>query len=127
MSQTQTIWAVVEHEKPLQKIEIPIPEPSGKQVLIKVTHCGVCHSDLHFWDGYYDLGQGKKFMIKDRGVTLPRACGHEFWETSRNSGLKPRASQLAHDRLCILGLAVAAAGDAFKARTTCVPSSKSLG
>ena len=78
MSQTQTVWAVVEHEKPLKKIEVPMPEPTGKEVLIKVTHAGVCHSDLHFWDGFYDLGQGKKFFIKDRGATLPRAVGHEI-------------------------------------------------
>ncbi|KAJ6178237.1 GroES-like protein [Penicillium mononematosum] len=75
---TQHAWAVVEHGKPLQKIEIPIPEPVGTEVLIKVSHCGVCHSDLHFWEGSYDLGGGKRLYVKDRGAKLPRALGHEI-------------------------------------------------
>ena len=71
-------WAVVEFNAPLQKIKRPLPEPSGTEVLIQVTHCSVCHSDLHFWEGYYDLGGGKRFNITDRGVVLPRAIGHEI-------------------------------------------------
>ena len=71
-------WCVVEHEKPLQKISLPKPEPTGTEVLIKVTHAGVCHSDIHFWEGYYDLGGGKIFRVADRGATLPQALGHEI-------------------------------------------------
>jgi len=71
-------WAVVEHEKPLQRITKPVPEPTGTEVLLEVTHCGVCHSDLHFWEGSYDLGGGKVYKISDRGVKLPRAVGHEI-------------------------------------------------
>ena len=40
-------WAVVENGKPLKEIELPTPEPKGTEVLVEVTHCGVCHSDLH--------------------------------------------------------------------------------
>ena len=71
-------WAVVENGKPLQELELPTPEPKGTEVLVEVTHCGVCHSDLHIWEGYYDLGGGKKMSLKDRGVTLPLAMGHEI-------------------------------------------------
>lgn len=71
-------WVVAEHGKPLEKIKRLLPEPTGTEVLVKVTHCGVCHSDLHFWEGSYDLGGGKKFSISDRGVKLPRAVGHEI-------------------------------------------------
>jgi alcohol dehydrogenase/propanol-preferring alcohol dehydrogenase len=70
-------WAVIENGAPLQEIELPTPEPKGTEVLIAVTHCGVCHSDLHIWDGYYDLGGGKHMSLKDRGVVLPLAMGHE--------------------------------------------------
>lgn len=52
---TMTAWAVVAHNEPLQKIELPIPEPIGTEILIKVTHSGICHSDLHFWEGFYDV------------------------------------------------------------------------
>lgn len=71
-------WSVVENGAPLRELEMPTPEPTGKQVLLEVTHCGVCHSDLHIWDGYYDLGGGKRMSLKDRGVTLPLAMGHEI-------------------------------------------------
>jgi len=71
-------WAVVESGQPLQEIELPTPEPSGTEVLVEVTHCGVCHSDLHIWDGYYDIGGGKKMSLVDRGVKLPLAMGHEI-------------------------------------------------
>jgi propanol-preferring alcohol dehydrogenase len=71
-------WAVIESGKPLQEIELPTPEPKGTEVLLQVTHCGVCHSDLHIWDGYYDIGGGKQMSLKDRGVVLPLAMGHEI-------------------------------------------------
>jgi propanol-preferring alcohol dehydrogenase len=71
-------WAVVENGKPLREMEMPTPEPAGTQVLLETTHCGVCHSDLHIWDGHYDLGGGKVMNLKDRGVVLPLAMGHEI-------------------------------------------------
>ncbi len=71
-------WAVVENGKDLQEMDWPTPEPVGKQVLLEVTHCGVCHSDLHVWEGWYDMGGGKRMSLKDRGVVLPLAMGHEI-------------------------------------------------
>lgn len=71
-------WAVVEAGKPLQEIELPTPEPTGRQVLLEVTHAGVCHSDLHIWEGEYDLGSRGKMRLTDRGVVLPLAMGHEI-------------------------------------------------
>jgi alcohol dehydrogenase/propanol-preferring alcohol dehydrogenase len=71
-------WAVVENGKPLQAIEMPKPEPVGSQVLLEVVHCGVCHSDLHLWEGHYGLGGDKRMLLKDRGVTLPLVMGHEI-------------------------------------------------
>ena len=70
-------WAVVRNGQPLEAVEITTPEPTGAQVLLKTTYCGVCHSDLYFQDGYYDLGGGKRLSLKDRGVTLPFIPGHE--------------------------------------------------
>ena len=71
------LWAITEPGKPLQKLTEVDPVPLGTEVLVKVSHCGVCHSDLHLWKGEYDLGGGKKLNILDRGVKLPRAPGHE--------------------------------------------------
>ena len=83
-------WAVIESGKPLQQIELPTPEPKGTEILLEVTHCGVCHSDLHIWDGYYDVGGGQKMSLKDRGVVLPLAMGHEI--VARVVKLGPEAS-----------------------------------
>ena len=83
-------WAVVENGAPLQEIELPTPEPRGTEVLVEVTHCGVCHSDLHIWEGYYDLGGGQKMSLKDRGVSLPLAMGHEI--VGRVAKLGPEAT-----------------------------------
>jgi len=75
--ETMRAWAVVENGAPLQELEFPTPDPQGTQVLVEVTHCGVCHSDLHIWEGYYELGGGKRLSLADRGVVLPLAMGHE--------------------------------------------------
>lgn len=83
-------WAVVENGAPLQEIELPTPEPKGTEVLLAVTHCGVCHSDLHIWEGEYDIGGGRKISLKERGVVLPLAMGHEI--VGRVVKLGPEAS-----------------------------------
>jgi alcohol dehydrogenase, propanol-preferring len=62
---------------PLQCNELPDPTPTGTEVLLKVLAAGVCHSDLHLSDGYFDLGGGKKLSILDRGMKLPTTLGHE--------------------------------------------------
>ncbi len=62
---------------PVEPIETAEPEPKGTEVVIDVTRCGVCHSDLHLQEGYYDLGGGKKLSLADRGVALPAVLGHE--------------------------------------------------
>lgn len=62
---------------PLQMNEAEAPKPQGTQVLLKMLAAGVCHSDLHIWDGYYEIGGGKKMMLADRGIKLPLTMGHE--------------------------------------------------
>ena len=71
-------FKVADFNAPLQEVDEPTPQPAGTQVLIKVKAAGVCHSDLHIWEGGYDLGHGRKpLSLKDRGVSLPRTMGHE--------------------------------------------------
>ena len=45
---------------------------------MRVEACGVCHSDLHIWQGYFDLGDGRRVSHADRGCTLPFTLGHEI-------------------------------------------------
>jgi alcohol dehydrogenase/propanol-preferring alcohol dehydrogenase len=71
-------FQVADFNAPLREVDQPTPQPAGTQVLIKVKAAGVCHSDLHIWEGGYDLGHGRKpLSLKDRGVSLPRTMGHE--------------------------------------------------
>ena len=63
--------------EPLRYTEQPTPEPKGTQVLLKVLAAGVCHSDLHIADGWFDLGGGKRLSLADRGMKLPMTLGHE--------------------------------------------------
>ncbi len=71
-------FQVAEFNAPLKEVDQPTPQPTGSQVLIKVKAAGVCHSDLHIWEGGYDLGHGRKpLSLRDRGVSLPRTMGHE--------------------------------------------------
>ena len=69
-------WAVVRPRAPLECVEIADPVPTGTEVVVEVTAAGVCHSDLHFWEGEYNLGGGRILRIADRGAALPRAMGH---------------------------------------------------
>ena len=67
---------IIEPNKPLEINESELPKPNGNQVIVKVKSTGVCHSDLHLWEGGYDTGDG--FMkVTDRGVKFPVTPGHE--------------------------------------------------
>src|SRR6267142_2423130 len=70
-------YQIIEHGKPLQRVVFETPKPQGTEVLVRVTRAGVCHSDLHIWDGYFDWGGGKRFYVKERGCVPPFTMGHE--------------------------------------------------
>jgi D-arabinose 1-dehydrogenase-like Zn-dependent alcohol dehydrogenase len=69
--------SLTEYGKPLQATEAETPGPTGTEVLLRVSHCGVCHSDLHLQDGYFSLGGEQKLDV--RGLRpLPFTFGHEI-------------------------------------------------
>ena len=70
-------YQLVEFGQPLKAASLPIASPSGHEVVVAVKAAGVCHSDLHIWEGSYDLGGGRRLMLKDRGIPLPLTMGHE--------------------------------------------------
>jgi len=63
--------------KPLAQALRETPQPVGSEVLLRVGSCGVCHSDIHLQEGYFDLGNGNR-MDLGRGVAPPRVLGHEI-------------------------------------------------
>jgi alcohol dehydrogenase len=69
--------SLIEYAKPLQATDAPTPVPTGTQVLVRISHCGVCHSDLHLQDGYFNLGGGQKLDVS-ANRSLPFTLGHEI-------------------------------------------------
>lgn len=67
--------AVTHFATPLERLDKADPTPQGCEVLIKVTGCGVCHSDVHLRDGYFDMGAGVKAPLQQ---PLPMVMGHEI-------------------------------------------------
>ncbi|MEA3311071.1 MAG: alcohol dehydrogenase catalytic domain-containing protein, partial [candidate division WOR-3 bacterium] len=57
--------APIESE-PLKLVDLGMPEPGAGQVRVKVSRCGVCHTDLHTVEGDLDLPR------------LPIVPGHEI-------------------------------------------------
>jgi alcohol dehydrogenase, propanol-preferring len=60
---------------PLSSMNLERPRPGPGQVLVKVTRAGLCHSDLHLHDGYFDLGGGSKQPV---AIAFPAILGHEI-------------------------------------------------
>ena len=69
---------IVEPKEALQVQELATPKPKGSQVLVKVLSSGVCHSDIHLWEGGYEGPGGKFLKTTDRGVKYPVTPGHEI-------------------------------------------------
>jgi D-arabinose 1-dehydrogenase-like Zn-dependent alcohol dehydrogenase len=69
--------SLVKFDAPLCETIAETPEPRGREVLVRIERCGLCHSDLHIQDGYADLGGGKK-LDTTRGMVLPFTLGHEI-------------------------------------------------
>jgi len=63
--------------RPLARVLRDTPQPQGSEVLVQVGSCGVCHSDLHLQDGYFDLGGGNKIDMA-KPMSPPRTLGHEI-------------------------------------------------
>jgi len=60
--------------QPLKLADIPVPQPGEGQLLVKVSTCGVCRTDLHVLDG--DLTEPK----------LPLILGHQIVGTVAQLG-----------------------------------------
>ena len=68
---------IVKVNEKLEIQQLETPKPKGSQVLVKVQSSGVCHSDIHLWEGYYEGIGGQPLKTTDRGVNYPLTPGHE--------------------------------------------------
>ena len=69
--------SMLDYGKPLEPTSLEIPTPTGSEILLKISHCGVCHSDIHIQDGFFNLGEGKELDVR-AGRELPFTLGHEI-------------------------------------------------
>jgi len=77
---------IVKPKESLQVQELDIPKPKGSQVLVTVQSSGVCHSDIHLWEGGYEGPHGLFLKTTDRGVKYPLTPGHEIAGTIDSLG-----------------------------------------
>lgn len=64
-------------DRSIREVESETPVPTGKEVLLRTTHSGVCHSDIHARDGHFDLGSRGKLPLASRGMGDSLVMGHE--------------------------------------------------
>lgn len=77
---------IIRPKDPLQVQDSDTPKPTGQEVLVKVHSSGVCHSDIHLWEGGYEGVNGQFMKTTDRGVKYPLTPGHEIAGTIDSLG-----------------------------------------
>ena len=77
MAEQMRCYQLTGFGQPLQEKLSPCPAPTGSEVVLRVLASGVCHSDLHIFEGFHDLGGGRKISLEGR-VPLPLTLGHEI-------------------------------------------------
>src|SRR4051794_26783437 len=102
--------SLIKFDAPLCETVIDTPKPQGREVLVRIERCGLCHSELHIQDGYADLGNGKR---------LDTTRGMPFTSVTRSPASSMRSVQMLRKissdrrRRYFPGWAVASAGIAW--------------
>ncbi|MDI3318008.1 MAG: NAD(P)-dependent alcohol dehydrogenase [Bacillota bacterium] len=75
MARTMHAAQLVEYKKPLEIREVPVPEPRGEQVLVRIGGAGLCHSDLHLMAGEIPILPGLPFTLGHENAGWVEATG----------------------------------------------------
>jgi len=59
---------------PLRAMDLDRPTAGPGEALVRVTRAGLCHSDLHIHDGYFDFGDVRQPVA----INMPAVLGHEI-------------------------------------------------
>jgi 2-desacetyl-2-hydroxyethyl bacteriochlorophyllide A dehydrogenase len=119
----------------VQVEERPVPEPGPTDVLIEVSHCGICGSDLHFlleWGGRAGVIEGHEYS----GTIVAVGGDVKGWEVGERvvGGPSPRCGTCEYCRahrpsLCIMRGRVGADHDDWQgafARYKTIPAAQLL-
>ncbi|HTT09495.1 MAG TPA: alcohol dehydrogenase [Burkholderiaceae bacterium] len=121
-------WAFRRWGGALEQQADELAPPAGHEVTVRVTHCGMCHSDLHIQAGGFDMGGGKLSSLERAGTQLPVTMGHEICGTVVEIGpdvpdLAPGAPVVVYPWLGCGACAVCERGDDH----LCPKASRNLG
>ncbi len=90
--------------EPLRSAELPDPQPAAGQVLISVSACGVCRTDLHIADG--DLDQPKLPLVPGHqivGTVVAAGEGAERFALGQRVGVPWLGWTCGECRYCLSG------------------------
>src|SRR5919106_1527910 len=91
---------VLERQRePLRPATLPDPSPGPGQVLISVSACGVCRTDLHIADG--ELSEPKLPLVPGHQVVGTVMAGGERFEAGERIGIPWLGETCGHCRYCL--------------------------
>ena len=72
---SQSVRGVIARKKdePVEVVDIVIPDPGPGEVVVKVTACGVCHTDLHYREG--GINDGFPFLLGHEAAGTVESVG----------------------------------------------------
>lgn len=92
-------YQIKEFGESVVEAEVELAPLTGSAVRLRVLAAGVCHSDVHICEGFYDLGDGKKLSMAER-IHFPRTLGHEV--SGEVVALGPDAQGVAIGDKCLI-------------------------
>ena len=99
---------------PLRELERPVPSPGVREVLVRVSACGVCRTDLHLAEG--DLAPRRRFVVPGHevvGIVERRGEGASRFEVGDRVGVPWLARTCGACRFCTAGRENLCVGPAF--------------
>ena len=94
----------------LRDLQSTLKKVPPEGVLLQVHAVGVCHSDVHYWRGCYQIGKSEKEMLKfsERpGMSYPKVPGHEIAGTvyAMGSVAKEKSTLNSGERVIVYAMA----------------------
>lgn len=111
----------------VEDVELPSPTPRGREIRLKVTCAGVCHTDVHLQHGGYDLGTRGKLRLVDRGVSYPLVMGHEIVGVVDQVGESVTTARVGDVRLIFPWIGCGGCRACVRGEENACPQGRSLG